>query len=196
MNSSIFQILPTLEPFNYSQHFEGQFKDKEWVLINGINDKKVTYIFKPNNVLKIVDSGTTIKTTWSFINSNFLSIQSEDGIQLVKIYYKGQDMMVMNQRGSDDYVMFVNQTNYDEDLETEEDLRRFLHKKYVQRASELIKKHQFYYIQNSEEFGPFTVEELNIKVQKDELSHHCFVRDINEDDYSSRLRIRDLLREI
>ena len=51
-------------------------------------------------------------------------------------------------------------------------------------------------IENSKEFGPFTVEELSEKVKKDHISTYCFVRDINEYDYSNRIRIMDLIKEL
>ncbi len=60
----------------------------------------------------------------------------------------------------------------------------------------LIYKHEFYYIEKAKEFGPFTVEELSKKVNKAEISMYCFVRDINENDYTKRLRIYDLIKEL
>ena len=64
----------------------------------------------------------------------------------------------------------------------------------------LEKQHHFFtdgrYIEQSKEYGPFTVEELSEKVKKDEISIYCFVRDVNEDDYSKRLRIQDLIKEL
>jgi hypothetical protein len=37
---------------------------------------------------------------------------------------------------------------------------------------------------------------LSEKVKKEEISAYCFVRDINEYDYSKRLRIFDLMQEL
>ncbi len=60
----------------------------------------------------------------------------------------------------------------------------------------IIYDHEFYYIEKSEEFGPFKVEVLAEKVNSGEISAFCFVRDVNEHDYSNRMRIEDLLHEL
>ncbi|MGB1308419.1 MAG: hypothetical protein ACPG6B_05880, partial [Oceanihabitans sp.] len=65
-----------------------------------------------------------------------------------------------------------------------------------EKASSLIQGHEFYYIEKSKEFGPFTVEQLAEKVKTKSISVYCFVRDINEYNYNKRLRVRDLIREL
>lgn len=196
MTDILYNIVPKLEPFDYSLHHDNQFINQQWVLINGIEDAQSMYVFKPNNELVISENNEVTTTRWSFINSNFLSIMTEDGIVLIKAYYKDRDTLVLNQKASEEYAFFINSTDYSESINSKADLQKFLKDKYLKRASQLISEHEFYYIQHSKEYGPFTMKELIKKVKDNVVNAYCLVRDVNESDYTNKLRIKDLLQEI
>ncbi|TDU40505.1 hypothetical protein BXY82_2555 [Gelidibacter sediminis] len=196
MKDILYDIVPRLEPFDYSLHHDTQFINKEWVLINGIENAKAVYLFKPNNELLISENDHVTKTRWSFINSNFLSITTEDGIVLIKAFYKDKDMLVLNQKASDDYAFFINSSAYDTTIDTKEDVKAYFKEKYLKKASQLISEHQFYYIQRFKEYGPYTMKELLTKVKNKAVNAYCLVRDVNESDYAKKLRIIDLLHEL
>ncbi|RSK40240.1 hypothetical protein [Mangrovimonas spongiae] len=190
------KILPKLKPFNFDKHFKSYLKDIKWVLINGIANKKVVYIFKNDTLLEIIENTKTIKTSWQHIAANFISIKTEDGEQIVSLHYKDDDLLVINKKGTEDYAFFVDESSYENDLNTEEDLKNFLLNKYINKAKNLIKEHEFYYIKNFKEYGPYSVTELLERVKNNLADERCFVRDINEHDYNNRIRISDLLREL
>lgn len=196
MRNYLYNIVPNLEPFDYSLHHDNQFINQEWILINGIEDARAMYVFKPNNELVISENNHVTKTRWSFINSNFLSITTEDGIVLIKAYYKDKDVLVLNQKASEDYSFFINAGNYNVPINNKSDVQKFLKEKYLKKASELIAEHEFYYIQRSKEYGPCTMKELFKKVKDKAVNAHCLIRDIHEVDYHKKLRIIDLLQEI
>lgn len=192
----LYNIVPKLEPFDYSLHHDNQFINQEWILINGIENARSMYVFKPNHELVISEDDKVTTTRWSFINSNFLSITTEDGIVLIKAFYKDKDMLVLNQKASEDYSFFINSTNSLETINSKKDIQEFLKEKYRSKASRLIEDHQFYYIQHFKEYGPYTVKELSKKVKNNEINQFCLVRDINEPDYANKLRLKDLLSEL
>lgn len=177
-------------------HHDHQFINQEWILINGIEDGKAIYMFKPNNELVISVNDEITKTRWSFINSNFLSITTEDGIVLIKAFYKDKDVLVLNQKASEDYSFFINASHYNVPINNKSDLQRYLKEKYMKKASELIAEHKFYYIQRSKEYGPCTTKELFKKVKEKAVNAYCLIRDVNEVDYAKKLRIIDLLQEV
>lgn len=195
MTEILYNIVPKLEPFDYSLHHDNRFINQKWVLVNGIEDAKSMYIFKPNNELVISENDTVTTTRWSFINSNFLSITTEDGIVLIKAYYKDKDTLVLNQKASEDYAFFINSSDYSEAINSKEDIQKFLKDKYLKKATQIIAEHEFYYIQHSKEYGPYTMKELTKRVKDHSVNPYCLVRDVNEDDYSNKLRIKDLLQE-
>nr|WP_321225667.1 hypothetical protein [uncultured Psychroserpens sp.] len=196
MKEYLHNTIPNLKPFNHELHYEALFINKAWVLVNGISEKKSTYTFKTDNILEISRKDHTIETSWTINIQNVFSIETEDGLITVKVYFKDDDVLVLNHQNKQEFALFINTTNYTEDLNSVEDVQKFLKEKYKQKVTNLIYDHEFYYIENSKEFGPFTVEQLSEKVTSEEISVYCFVRDVNEYDYSNRLRIYDLIKEL
>ena len=196
MKEYLHETIPNLKPFDYSRHFESHLINQQWVLVNGISKKKSTYTFREDNILEIERKDDVIKTSWNLSLLNIFSIETEDGLITVKAYFKDDDVLVLNHQDKEEFALFINTTNYENELNSVDDVQVFLREKYKQKVSKLIHKHEFYYIEQSKEYGTFTVEELSEKVKKDEISIYCFVRDVNEDDYSKRLRIQDLIKEL
>ncbi|WP_055443379.1 hypothetical protein [Lacinutrix himadriensis] len=196
MSTAIFNLFPNLEPFHHDTHYEDLFLNQNWVLVNGITNKKAVYIFKDENTLHIIENENTSETSWCIDVKNTFSIETEDGKTTVKAYFKDDDILVLNRIQTDDCAVFINEDRCSETLNTLEDVQQFLHNKYKGKAASLISDHEFYYIEKAEEFGPFTVAQLSEKVENKKISIFCFVRDVNEHNYNKRLRIRDLIREL
>lgn len=196
MQSQILSLLPSLIPFDYDNHYDTLFINQNWVLVNGISEKKSIYTFIDENTLIITEKEDTIETAWCIDFKNTFSIQTEDDLKIFKVYFKGDDILVLDREKYNDYAIFLNQTKYTKDINNLDDIHHYLKEKYEYKASTIISDHQFYYIEDSEEYGPFTAEELSLKVKNEEANQYCFIRDINEDDYSRRLRIDDLIKEL
>ena len=196
MNDYLNNTIPNLKPFNYEVHHDSHFINKQWVLINGISKKKSIYTFKADNILEISRKDHVIKTSWNISIHNIFSIETEDGMITVKAFFKDDDILVLNNQSKEEFAMYINATNYDDDINSVEDIQAFLKDKYKKKVSTIIYDHEFYYIEKSEEFGPFKVEVLAEKVKTGDISAYCFVRDINEHDYSNRMRISDLIQEL
>jgi len=196
MSAYLHNTIPNLKPFDYDRHHDSHFINQQWVLVNGISKKKAIYTFRDNNILEIERKDAIITTSWTLSIQNIFTIETEDGIITVKAYFKDDDILVLNHQDKEEFAMYINTTNYSEDLNSIEDIQDYLKDKYKKKVNKVIHKHEFYYISKSEEFGPCTVEELKDKVEKDDISAYCFVRDVNEDNYAKRLRIIDLMQEL
>ena len=196
MEDYLRNTIPNLKPFDYNRHYESHFINQEWILVNGISKKKSIYTFKEDYILEIARKSSVIKTSWALSINNIFSIETEDGLQVVKAYFKDNDVLVLNHQNKKEFALFINTTTYTEDINSIEDIQVFFKEKYKKKVSSLIYEHEFYYIENFKEFGPYTVEELSEKVKIKQISPYCFVRDINEYDYSNRLRIFDLIKEL
>ncbi len=196
MSAYLHNTIPNLKPFDYERHHDSHFINQQWVLVNGISKKKAVYTFRKDNILEIERKDASIKTSWTLNIQNIFTIETEDGIITVKAYFKDDDILVLNHQDKQEFALYINTTNYKDDLNSVEDIQSFLKEKYKKKVSNIIYGHEFYYISESEEFGPNTVEELSEKVKNEEISAYCFVRDVNEGDYSKRLRIADLMQEL
>jgi hypothetical protein len=196
MNDYLHNTIPNLKPFDYERHHDSHFINQQWVLVNGISKKKAVYIFRDDNILEIQHKDASITTSWTLSIQNIFTIETEDGIITVKAYFKDNDILVLNHQDKQEFALYINTTNYNEDLNSIEDIQSFLKDKYKKKVNNIIHKHEFYYISKSKEFGPFTVEELKEKVKNETISAYCFVRDINEYNYDKRMRIIDLMQEL
>ncbi|MEY8848645.1 hypothetical protein AB9K26_07505 [Psychroserpens sp. XS_ASV72] len=196
MDDYLRNLIPNLKPFDYKRHYNAHFINKAWVLVNGISKKKSVYTFKEDNILEIKRKNSLIKTSWDLSIRNVFTVETEDGIITVKAFFRDDDILVLNHQDKKDFALFINTANHEEDLNNIEDIQVYLKEKYKKKVSKLIYGHEFYYIEKSKEFGPFSVEVLSEKVKREEISAYCFVRDVNESDYSKRLRIVDLIREL
>lgn len=196
MSAYLHNTIPNLKPFDFERHHDSHFINQQWVLVNGITKKKEIYTFRDNNILEIERKDATIRTSWALSIQNIFTIETEDGIINVKAYFKDDDILVLNHQDKQEFAMYVNTTNYTEELNSIEDLQVYLKDKYKRKVNKVIHKHEFYYISKSKEFGPCTVKELKEKVENEDISAYCFVRDANEDNYVKRLRIIDLMQEL
>jgi hypothetical protein len=196
MNDYLHNTIPNLKPFDYERHHNSHFINQQWVLVNGISKKKAVYTFRDDNILEIQHKDASITTSWTLSIQNIFTIETEDGIITVKAYFKDNDILVLNHQDKQEFALYINTTNYNEDLNSIEDIQSFLKDKYKKKVNNIIHKHEFYYISKSKEFGPFTVEELKEKVKNETISAYCFVRDVNEYNYDKRMRIIDLMQEL
>ncbi len=196
MSAYLHNTIPNLKPFDYDRHHDSLFINQQWVLVNGISTKKAIYTFRDDNILEIERKDATITTSWTISIQNIFTIETEDGVINVKAYFKDDDILVLNHQDKEEFAMYINTTNYTEELNSIEDIQGYLKDKYKKKVNKVIHKHEFYYISKSKEFGPNTVEELKEKVENETISAYCFVRDVNEDNYAKRLRIIDLMQEL
>lgn len=196
MNDYLHDTIPNLKPFSYERHHDSHFINQQWVLVNGISKKKSIYTFKEDNILEISRKDNVIKTSWNINIQNTFTIETEDGLITVEAYFKDDDILVLNNQDKEEFALYINTTKYEDELNSIEDIQAYLKEKYKRKVSTIIYDHEFYYIEKSKEFGPFTVEQLSKKVKNEEISTYCFVRDVNEYDYSKRLRIEDLIQEL
>ncbi|WP_426430694.1 hypothetical protein ACPX19_14200 [Winogradskyella sp. HB-48] len=196
MSAYLHNTIPNLKPFDFERHHNSHFINQQWVLVNGITKKKEVYTFRDNNILEIERKDTVIRTSWALSLQNIFTIETEDGTIIVKAYFKDDDILVLNHQDKEEFALYINTTNYSEDLNSIEDIQTYLKEKYKKKVSKVIHKHEFFYISKSKEFGPCTVEELKEKVDNEDISAYCFVRDVNEDSYAKRLRVVDLIQEL
>ena len=196
MNDYLHKTIPNLKPFNFENHHDSHFINQQWVLVNGISKKKSIYTFKEDNVLEITRKDNIITTTWSINIKNTFTIKTEDGTITVTAFFKDDDILVLNNQDKEEFALYINTTKYESELNSVEDINTFLKEKYKKKVNTIIYDHEFYYIEQPKQFGPFKVEELAAKVKSGEISAYCFVKDVNEYDYSKRLRIEDLIQEL
>ena len=171
--------------------------DNNWVLINDIKTRKTIYRFHKNNVLSITKNNIISKGEWHYVNAKFIRITSDDEINIIKIMFRENHLLTLDiDRKSKNLAVFVNESKSDTPLDSQDSIRRFLHSRYINKAKDIIYTHEYYYIEKSKEYGPFTSKELIDKANNNLISSQCFIRETNESNYNKRLRIEDLIKAI
>ncbi|WP_452224601.1 hypothetical protein [Lacinutrix chionoecetis] len=181
------------EDFN----FTSVLVNNNWVLVNDIKERKTIYHFHEDNVLSIKKNDTISKAKWHYVNPNYIRITGENDINVIKINFRDQDILTLDiDRKSNELAVFINESKSEIPLNTYDAITQYLHNKYINKAKNIIHNHKYYYIEKSVEYGPFTAKELMDKAKKDIISQYCFIRETNDDNYSKRLRIVDLIKAI
>lgn len=180
-----------------NSNFTGLLVNNDWVLVNEIKKNKTIYNFHTDNVLTISKNDSVSEAKWHYVNPDYIRITSDNEINVIKISFRDDDVLTLDiDRRSNELAVFVNQNKSDIPLNSREDITTFLHNKYINKAKDIIYNHQYYYIEQSIEYGPFTAKQLIDKAKDQSISSQCFVRETQDDDYSKRLRIIDLIEAI
>lgn len=169
----------------------------DWVLVNTIEEHKTIYYFHKNNVLSIKKNNSISKAKWHYVSPDYIRITSNNEVNVIKISFRNKHILTLDiDKKFNELAVFINESKSEIPLNTHDSVTKFLHNKYINKAKDIIHTHEYYYVEKSKEFGPFTVKELTEKVKLNAISSLCFVRDINEHNYSNRLRIRDLIKAL
>jgi hypothetical protein len=185
---------------NFSQeqfNFTSLLVNCNWVLVNDIKSNKTTYFFHDNNVLSIKKNNSISTGKWHYVNPEYIRISSANEINVIKIAFRDDDILTLNiNNKTNELAVFINESKSETPLDTHDKITAFLHAKYITKAKAIINTHEYYYIEKSKEYGPFTAKELIDKAKSNNISTQCFIRETNDGSYSKRLRIEDLMRVI
>ncbi|WP_299888242.1 hypothetical protein [uncultured Lacinutrix sp.] len=195
---TVFNLLSNNEQ-SYSQaHFTKVLVNQNWVLVNKISEAKTIYVFQEDNTLVQKTNTTISKAKWHYVNENYIRITDEDGsINVIKMSFRDDDILTLDiDRKSNELAVFINESANEIGFNCYDDITDYLHDKYLNKAKNIIYNHQYYYINKSEEFGPFTAKQIIDKTNRGLLNNQCFIRETNDYDYSKRLRIIDLFDAI
>lgn len=190
----VFDLLAKTEQNSLQLDTKRLLIDQNWILVNKINETKTSYVFHDNNKLTRTNNGVISEAQWHYVNPNYIRITSNGSINVIKMTFRDEDILTLDiDRHSNELAVFINQSKSDTSFSTYEDITDYLHDKYITKAKSLIYNHQYYYIEQSTEFGPYTAEYLIEKAKNKHINAQCLIRDINDNDYSKRLRIQDLI---
>ena len=79
-----------------------------------------------------------IKTSWNINILNSFSIETEDGLITVEAYFKDDDILVLNNLDKEEFALYINTTNYDDEVNSVEDINTFLKEKYKKRPLQYL----------------------------------------------------------
>lgn|SRR5690554_6107447 len=135
MKTYIADIIPKIQQFSQKLDDLTKLSNQHWVSIGDIGQTKRVYIFRTNNQLLISDNGIVEKGTWEYLGNQSLLIDTNEGSYLLKHGFFDQNIIALKIDSSNNYAFFVNETKYDKELNSIEDVLRFLTIKYLKKDS-------------------------------------------------------------
>ena len=105
-------------------------KNHHWVLIDSDNSDKTVFIFLNNNRLKIVKNGISTDSAWELLDNAYMDINIVDKSILVKYVFVDEDVLILKIDSKEEYFAFINETKYESELNSIEQIRYVLKKKY------------------------------------------------------------------
>ena len=131
MKTFIADIFPKIQ--RYSQKLDNLtlLTNQHWVSIDNIIENKTVYIFRDNNELLVSTNGKVEKAKWEYLGNKSLLIDRQDESYLFKHGFFDTNIFALKVDSSEEYAVFVNENNYDGELNSIEKVLDFLKKKYL-----------------------------------------------------------------
>lgn len=131
MKTFISDIIPRIQ--KYSQKLDNLtlLTNQQWVVIDEIDNAKTVYIFRQNNELLISKNGKVEKAKWEYLGNNLLLIDRKDESYLFKHGFFDENILALKIDGKDEYAFLVNETRFDRELNSLENIFIFLNEKYL-----------------------------------------------------------------
>lgn len=118
---------------NYSEKLDNltMLTNQHWVSIDDIITNKTVYIFRNTKELLISNNGKVEKAKWDFIGNKSLLIDRNTDSYLFKHGFFDENILALKLDGSEGYAVFVNENNYDGEINSIDRVVDFLMHKYL-----------------------------------------------------------------
>ena len=139
MRTFIADIIPKLQRFSKKLDDLTLLTNQHWVSLDEIRDIKRVYIFRSNNQLLISSNGVVEKATWEYLGNNSVLVDTKGGSYLLKHGFFDENVIALKIDSNNQYAFLINETKYDKELNSIENVLDFLQKKYLDNNSEINK---------------------------------------------------------
>jgi len=131
MKTYFTDFIPKIQRFSEKLDNLTLLTNQHWVLLDKIDDEKKVYLFRDNNELLISTNGKVIKGRWEYLGNKSLLIDHVDSSYLFKHGFFDQNVLALKIDSKQEYAVFVNENNYEGELNTLEKAFDFLKRKYL-----------------------------------------------------------------
>lgn len=131
MKTFLGDIFPKIQRFSQKLDNLTLLTNQHWVSIDNIIANKIVYIFRNNNELIVSTNGKVEKAKWEYIGNKSLLIDKTNESYLFKHGFFDENILALKVDSSDEYAVFVNENNYNGDLNSTDKVFGFLKEKYL-----------------------------------------------------------------
>lgn len=133
MRTFIADIIPKIQRFSQRLDDLTKLTNQHWVSLGDIHQTKRVFIFRANNQLLISDNGIVEKGSWEYLGNQSLLLETEATSYLLKHGFFDENVIALKLDSTDSYAFFVNETKYNRELNSVQDVLVFLENKYLKK---------------------------------------------------------------
>ena len=135
MKTYISDIIPKIKRYSQKLDKLTLLTNQHWVVLDSISESKNVYIFRENNQLLIAQNGRVEKAKWEFLGNNSLLIDKENESYLFKNGFYDENILALKVDSKEEYAILVNESKYESELNTYENIVDFLTTRYINNSS-------------------------------------------------------------
>lgn len=133
MKTYLSDIIPKIQKYSEKLDNLTLLTNQHWVLIDNIENNKTVYIFRTNGELLISLNGKISKGNWESLGNNSFLIEKGENSYLYKHGFFDKNILALKIDGINEYSFLVNETRYEGELNTIENISSFLKANYLNR---------------------------------------------------------------
>ena len=131
MKTFLSDIFPNIQRFSEKLDDLTLLTNKHWVLIDDTDSNKTVYIFRANKELIISTNGKAERASWDYLGNKSILIDKNPICYLFKHGFFNENILALKVDNSLEYAVFVNENNFDGELDSINKINDFLTKKYL-----------------------------------------------------------------
>jgi len=135
MKTYIADIIPKIQRFSLRLDDLTKLTNQHWISLGDIGHSKRVYIFRANNQLLISDNGIVEKGSWEYLGNQSILIDTKTESYLLKHGFFDENVIALKLDSTNSYAFFINETNYNRELNNINDILKFLENKYLNKNS-------------------------------------------------------------
>lgn len=131
MKTFFSDIIPKIQKYSEKLDNITLLTNQHWVVIDDVNQVKIVYIFRQNNELLISQNGKVEKAKWEYLGHNSLLVDKKEESYLFKHGFFDENILALKIDSKDEYAFLVNESKFDKELNSLENIFMFLNEKYI-----------------------------------------------------------------
>lgn len=132
MRTYIADIIPRIQRFSNRLDDLTKLTNQHWVSLGDIADGKKVFIFRENGKLLIAENGIiSNNSTWEYLGNQSILLETSNQGYLLKHGFFDENVIALKLDSTDTYAFFVNETKYEQELNSIGDILKFLENKYL-----------------------------------------------------------------
>ncbi|TKT94148.1 hypothetical protein [Dyadobacter frigoris] len=132
MKTFLADIIPKIQKFSKKLDDLTILTNHHWVSMGEISVSKTVYIFRTGGVLLLSENGIVSKGAWEYLGNDSILIESGNQTLLLKQAFVDDQIMALKLDGAEGFLFFINESKVGIELNSIQDVFKFLEKKYVE----------------------------------------------------------------